>query len=343
MLMVMTVLPASAFAEGTYYSNFSPWVTALPGDDGTHASDYQVYIVEETSTPSELATALQNGTKCLSDLVVAFNLTFGEYDNKYNQYCVKINNIAGYMGDDFKSVEFKSSDSYLIVYKCGRHYKVGKGTWQGGDIFADDSVSSHEFTAWVEEFTATFDLTGGSLPTQGAYPNMTLTLTEGPINLYFADDELAPRDSYLLFCGSNSTISVTAAEGYKISKVIFYVGEDSGRAEGIQHEISTGALGAINVSSNNYSGPTLTLDVNTFTETYEGDGPFVWSVGYSVYPVRLERVRVEYKKEAGTSTAIGSIETEKAIKPSKVIKRIENGRVVIIRDDEKFDLAGRKL
>ncbi|MCQ2227752.1 MAG: hypothetical protein MJZ01_07590 [Bacteroidales bacterium] len=53
--------------------------------------------------------------------------------------------------------------------------------------------------------------------------------------------------------------------------------------------------------------------------------------GFSVRPVFM----VE-----STPTAIESINADKA---QKVIKTIENGKVVIIRNGEKFDLSGRKL
>lgn len=44
--------------------------------------------------------------------------------------------------------------------------------------------------------------------------------------------------------------------------------------------------------------------------------------------------------EAGTETGVGSINADKA---QKAIKTIENGRIVVFRDGDKWDLSGRKL
>ncbi len=51
-------------------------------------------------------------------------------------------------------------------------------------------------------------------------------------------------------------------------------------------------------------------------------------------------VRPVYDDSDTTPTAIESVNTDKA---GKAIKTIENGRVVIIRDNKKFDLSGREL
>ncbi|MCQ2202560.1 MAG: hypothetical protein MJZ27_10815 [Bacteroidales bacterium] len=47
-----------------------------------------------------------------------------------------------------------------------------------------------------------------------------------------------------------------------------------------------------------------------------------------------------YVKKASTPTAIDAIDADKA---GKVTKTIENGKVVIIRNGERYDIAGRKL
>ncbi|MCQ2229456.1 MAG: hypothetical protein MJZ13_06910 [Bacteroidales bacterium] len=62
--------------------------------------------------------------------------------------------------------------------------------------------------------------------------------------------------------------------------------------------------------------------------------PIGCGYGYSITTIDIEYI------PAGTPTAVESIDVEKG---GKALKTLENGKVVIIRGDKKYDITGRKL
>jgi len=78
------------------------------------------------------------------------------------------------------------------------------------------------------------------------------------------------------------------------------------------------------------------IKVHTYTLTADCDALFIGRTGNTRVNV-LSFVVTRAKSE--TPTAIEAIDTPAA----KAIKRIENGRIVIIRDNVRYDITGRKL
>lgn len=276
------------------------------GDDGTHASDFKVYIIEDERSPLEIRSAMASGTK-ISDLKVIFSTTASEYSAGYDKVYT---NGSGYNGDDFKNIDFDLEKKYRIVYNYGNLYRVRNCPFYdwSDNLTIEDYSFSTVITGWFNP---------AHLPAKSSTPDFTFSVSKGVLTITPEDNNakykfaiyLYPNvtNDDLQYYAEEKTCKITSNPSYSVFKGVETIDlADYGLTEGEKYR------------------------VYAYRVIWNDEDNMCYAGYVSSYPFTYSK----------TATAI---ETEEINTSTKPVKTIENGKIVIMKNGKKYDVSGREL
>ena len=296
------------------FDSFKLAAALANGDDGSHASDFNVYIIEDERTPMGIRNAMVEGTS-LSDLNVVFSVTANIYDSFYKSYGYVTDSESEYKGDDFTSLDFDLEKKYVVVYKYGNIYRVRNCPmydWQYS-MEIDDSSFDTRITGWFNT---------AHLPAKPSTPDFTFSVSKGILTITPKDNNVAYGYAIYFY----PDVTDEDLQYYAKEKTVKFKSTPS------KYSSEKGVVTCnLKEDYGNYLEEGEEYRVYAYTMTWNDEDKICYAGYVSSY-------RFKYST---TATAIEAEEIDKA--SSKPVKAIVDGKMVIIKDGEMFDLNGRKL